>query len=104
MGVGVETPLSRMFVISSDDWFEQGTKLGAGHEMVEGRLQFFFKLIEVVLEFLDGTGDEVVVSEVGERYGVVTEDDVYKLSHVVVEDQARKFEVVNEGGGGVRGG
>ena len=104
MSVGVETPSSRTFSIGSDDWFEQGVEAGASHEVVEGRLRLFFELVEVVLEFLDGASDKIVVSEVSPRYRIVTEDDVHELSHVVVEDQARKFEVVDEGGGGVRGG
>jgi len=104
MSIGVETPSSRTFAIGSDDWFEHGAEAGASHEMVEGRLRLFLELVEVVLELLDGASDEIVVSEVSPRYGIVTEDGVYKFGHVVVEDETRKLEVVDKGGGGGRGG
>ena len=100
----METPSSRTFAICSDDWFEHGTEAGASHEVIEGRLRLFFELVEVVLELLDGASDEIVVSEVSPRYGIVTEDGVYEIGHVVVKDETRKLEVVDEGGGGGRGG
>ena len=100
----METPSSRTSAICSDDWFEQGSKAGTGHEVIKSGLGFFFQLVEVVLELFDGAGDKVMVSEVSPRYGVVAEDGVYELSHVVVKNQTREFEVVDEGGGGGRGG
>ena len=104
MSIGVETPSSRTFSIGSDDWFEHGAEAGASHEVVEGRLRLFFELVEVVLELLDGASDVIVVSEVSPRYGIITEDGVYKIGHVVVKDETRKLEVVDEVCGGVRGG